>query len=178
MPIPMKVCERLQRAAAAQREAEAMSNPANCFNPVDYGPPASALSPRVAEVYRRKAEKQARFLESEFCQAERRKVAEAQERAEAARRERERKEEEAKKAAEEERARRVAEQREAQRQYNIWFSKPESKLLVAYDLLHRVQYCRQVRDATWSSTSASPSTTAPSSRSRQSRRWPCKWCPI
>src|SRR6516164_4997008 len=41
-----------QRAAAAQREAEAMSNPANCFGQVDYGPPASALSPRVADVYR------------------------------------------------------------------------------------------------------------------------------
>jgi len=39
-----------------------------------------------------------------------------------------------------------AAQIQAENQYRIWFSKPENKLLVAYDLMHRVQYCRQLRD--------------------------------
>jgi hypothetical protein len=54
--------------------------------------------------------------------------------------------EEATKKAWDEKARRDAEQAEAENQRRIWFSKPENKLLVAYDLMHRIQFCRQVRD--------------------------------
>jgi hypothetical protein len=48
--------------------------------------------------------------------------------------------------AEKQRAIQRARTEEAERQQREWWSKPENRLVVAYDLFHRVQFCRQVRD--------------------------------
>ena len=135
-----------QRKAAAEAQSAAMSDPANCFKQVDQGPPPSAFSPKVAEMYKQEAEKQARFLNSEFCKTERRKVAEAQEKAAAAQRERELLAKQARKEQAEREAEQRARQAENERLLAIEMKKPENQLHRAYVHFARVQHCRQNRD--------------------------------
>jgi hypothetical protein len=123
---------------------------AACLNPIKTWVPTKGLSPAAAEAERKSAEAEAEYHNSEFCKGKRQEYTEAEkQRTEAeAKRQMEiaRQMAEAQKRAAEEQAKQKAAQMEAENQYRIWFSKPENKLLVAYELMHRVQYCRQVRD--------------------------------